>query len=228
MKILLGSLIKEINRVELKNIMEQYKSVIVDIGTGNGQFIYRQAKQNYKDLFIGVDPSMNSMHEYSLKASKKASKGGLKNILFVVSNVEDLPDEMISIADKISINLPWSSLRDGIVKGEEIVLNNIRKISKHRAKLDICVTYSSEYEKSEIDERKLPELSMNYIKTYLKKQYNIHGINITDVEIWDNTMLKSLDTKWAKKLAYGKNREIFCLICSINKWELSNISISDN
>ncbi|WIV11840.1 hypothetical protein [Proteiniborus sp. MB09-C3] len=215
MKILVGNQIIEINKYEFKNIVKQYNSVAIDIGTGDGQFIYKRAKSNAGELYIGVDSSIDNMRKYSIKTTKKPSKGGLNNILFVVGNVDDLPNEMTATADKITINLPWGSLRDGLVKGEEIVLSNIKKISKVKAEIDICVTYSTKYEKREIHERELPILSIDFIKTHLKKQYMAYGINIEDAYIWDNNMLKSLDTKWAKKLAYGKEREIFYLKCIV-------------
>lgn len=215
MKILVGNQITEMNKTEFKNIARQYKSVAVDIGTGDGQFIYKRAKRNSDELCIGIDSSVDNMRKYSMKTIKKASKGGLENVLFVVSSVEDLPDEMICTADKITINLPWGSLRDGIVKGDKAVLYNLKKISKVKTELSICVTYSTKYEKYEIDVRKLPVLSIDFIKTYLKKQYSIYGINIEDAYLWNNDMLKNLDTKWAKKLAFGKEREIFYLKCSI-------------
>lgn len=215
MKILLGNQIIEINKFQFENIVKQFKSVVVDIGTGDGQFIYRKAKQNPDVLYIGIDASIDSMLKCSIKISKKPSKGGLKNVLLVVGTVEDLPNEMTSIADKITINLPWGSLRDGIVKGDEVVLKNIKKISKANTDISICVTYSDKYEKEEINIRKLPPLSLSFIKTQLKAKYSFYGIKIDDVCLWNNDMLKTLDTKWAKKLAYGKKREIYYMKCSI-------------
>lgn len=214
-KILIGNQITEMNKAEFECIVNQYSSVAVDIGTGDGQFIYKRAKQNADELYIGVDSSIDNMRMCSTKTTKKPSKGGIKNILFVVSGVEALPDEMTAIADKITINLPWGSLRDGIVKGEEAVLQNIKKISKSKAELSICVTYSTNHEKQEIEARKLPTLSIDFIRTQLKQQYGVYGINIDDAYIWNNDMLKKLDTKWAKKLAFGKKREIFYVKCSV-------------
>jgi 16S rRNA (adenine(1408)-N(1))-methyltransferase len=209
MKILMGNKNVNINKVEFENILKGYKSVIIDLGTGSGQFVYKKAKNDPDNFYIGIDPCADSMMEYSVKSNKKACRGGIQNILFVIDSVENLPKELESAADKIYINLPWGTLRDGIIKGQEDILNNIRMISKDRGSLEVCVTYSNLYEEKVIDIRNLPELSTNYIKNELKHRYRLSSIDITEIALWNNEDLKKVDSKWAKKLAFGRCREIY-------------------
>jgi 16S rRNA (adenine(1408)-N(1))-methyltransferase len=206
-----------ISKAELESILKGYKSVTIDLGTGNGQFVYKKAKKDPDNFYIGVDPCADSMLEYSVKANRKACRGGVENILFVIDSVENLPKELESVADKIFVNLPWGTLRDGIVKGEEDVLSSIRMISKDTGTLEVCVTYSNLYEEKVIDIRNLPELSTNYIKNVLKYRYKLHSINITETAAWNNEDLKKVDSKWAKKLAFGRCREIYYFKCTIAK-----------
>jgi 16S rRNA (adenine(1408)-N(1))-methyltransferase len=208
---------KEIGSVEFDNRINGFKSLVIDIGTGEGEFVYRKARQNREAMFIGVDSAAAAMLPYSIKAAKKTDKGGLSNLMYVVANAEALPDTLYGKADKIFINLPWGSLRDGIIKGEPGVLKSINKIAKANASLEICISYCDFYEKQVIKERGLPTLSISYISDKLKYVYNNYGISINKVSVLSNEDLKKMNTKWAKKLGYGKQREVFYLSCIIKK-----------
>lgn len=215
MKILKGKQIINISLNDFKDIVSKYKNTIVDIGTGDGQFVYRLGKQNPEELFIGLDSSAENMFDYAIKASNKPAKGGLENVLYVVANAEELPYEMAGSIDKIYINLPWGSLRDGIIKGEELILRNLKDISKRGSHIELCITYSETYEKSEIDKRQLPELSYDYINTVLKRKYKGSNLDICSIELLNNDMLKKINTKWAKKLAFGRQRTIYYFKCKV-------------
>lgn len=217
MKIFESNIMKEIGSVEFDNRIKEFKSLIIDIGTGEGEFIYRKARQNREAMFIGVDSAAAAMLPYSIKSAKKTDKGGLSNVMYVVANAEALPDTLYGKADKIFINLPWGSLRDGIIKGEPGVLKSINKIAKANASLEICISYCDFYEKQVIKERGLPTLSISYISDKLKYVYNNYGISINKVSVLSNEDLKKMNTKWAKKLGYGKQREVFYLSCIIKK-----------
>lgn len=217
MRILSGSSINNISEIEFENIIKGYQSLIIDIGTGEGDFVYKNAKLNPNNMYIGIDTSADSMKEFSLKSAKKPEKGGLKNVMYVIGNACDLPDILTCKADKIYINLPWGSLRDGIIKGEHDFLSNIRKISKENATLEIRISYCDQYEKQEIHSRQLPELTLAYFNDVIKDIYKNFDIHIKQISVINNEDLKRLDTKWAKKLGFGKQREAYCLTCKITK-----------
>lgn len=215
MKILNGNKIIEITHTELMDRIQGFKKVIFDIGTGDGEFVYRKAKTNPDTIYIGIDSSVDGMVENAVRASKKPQKGGLNNALYIISNAYALPQQLNGIADEIYINLPWGSLRDGMIKGDDALLENIRKVSKPNAVLHITITYSDLYEKNQIELRQLPDLTMDYFKSSLVWKYREHGLNIKDIKILDNEALKKLDTKWSKKLGFGRRREVFFINCSI-------------
>jgi len=214
MKILEGNKIKNIDCEALKNIVKNYNNTTIDIGTGDGSFPYKSARKNKDSFYIGLDAVADNMIDSAVKAGKKVTKGGLNNVMYVIDNALSIPEELNNFADSIYINLPWGSLRDAVVKGEEQLLKGIRKISKAKATLDIYVTYSSLYEAKEITSRQLPELSEEYINTELKYKYQSCGIKIKKVELCNNDSLKGLDTSWAKKLAFGRKREVFHFNCN--------------
>lgn len=217
MKLLKGKSIEEINREHFHHIIKDYAHIVMDIGTGEGEFIYGQARKNPETLYIGLDSCADRMMHVSQKAGKKAAKSGLKNALFVVDDALAISDDLASTADSIFIHLPWGSLRDGIIKGDSRLLQSLVKVSRLGAFIEIYITYCSQYEENEMISRNLPELSMHYLREVLKEKFHRAGIQVTGISVMDNEALKGLQTKWAKKLAYSKTRKIFHLQCRVRK-----------
>ena len=206
---------RELSPSEWIAIKKNYQRVYVDLGTGEGEYAFRQSQKMEEILFIGIDSCQAMMNDYALKAEKRAKKQHLNNLLYVVANAESLPEELTECADKITINLPWGSLRDGIVKGCPVLLSNLKRISKSDTIIEIFITYSKDIEATEIENRDLPSLTNTYIKETLGPLYRNSGIEIKKVKTLNNKELIQLDTKWAKKLGYGKPREIFFISCVV-------------
>ena len=72
--------------------------MVIDIGTGDGLFVYQSARQNPKKFYIGVDANPRALEKVSEKVHRKPAKGGLANVLFLQAAVEDLPTELDGVA----------------------------------------------------------------------------------------------------------------------------------
>ena len=107
--------------------------VIVDIGTGDGRFVYAGAKTHPENLYIGIDPILKQAEKYKSKANKER----LKNLKFIRASVENLPDEVSGVADKVFVNFPWGSLLAGVAKGEKNLAKNISGVLKKGGRLYI-------------------------------------------------------------------------------------------
>ena len=66
------------------------EGVVIDIGTGDGRFVSAAARANPNKFYIGIDANVKPLEKISMKATRKPSKGGLPNALFVQAAVEDL------------------------------------------------------------------------------------------------------------------------------------------
>src|SRR6476646_7246180 len=80
--------------------------VVVDVGAGDGRWAYESAKEAPYTLFIAIDPDATNLAEYAYRASRKASRGGVENVAFVVAPVEAIPRELAGIADLVRVNFP--------------------------------------------------------------------------------------------------------------------------
>lgn len=192
--------------------------IIVDIGTGDGKFTYKIAKENPDRFVIGIDPSHKSLEKTSGKIYKKEVKGGLKNALFVLANIEDLPDELEGAANQVFINFPWGSLLKGIVLVEDKTWNNIKKICQKGAIIDIVLGYDVNYEQGKSRELDLPDLDLEYIEKKLIPKLSEKGFKTIERREIDKEDLKDYPSGWAKRLAYGReNRKIYFLRLKIGR-----------
>ena len=190
-------------------LIENFERIEVDIGTGDGRFVYVQARKNSDIFFIGIDPVAENMFEYSSKSAKKPSKGGLSNVLYVVAAVEDMPNELSNVADKIYVTLPWGSLLEGVIKGNQHILENLANIAKRQAEFEFCFTYDVFHEAAEITKRELPNITMEYIKDCLARNYAVFGFKIEKINMLTEKELRLYQTTWAKRLGFGRMREVF-------------------
>jgi len=216
----------DINREDLLKFMIPYKRIVLDIGTGDGKYILKSARSAPTTFFIGIDPSAQVMEESSKKINRKISKGGVTNALFVLSRVENLPHELDGIAEEIHINMPWGSLLEGLIMGEQIVLQNITRVAKPDAKLEILINYSIFHgERVSQDMSHLPLLTYEYIDEYLSDKYLNAGLVIVERELVGKNDIVNMNTVWAKKLAYGREPRTIRIRATINP---DNNKISTN
>jgi 16S rRNA (adenine(1408)-N(1))-methyltransferase len=188
------------------------EGVIVDIGTGDGRFVYNSARQNPNKFFIGIDANTKPLEKISMKATRKPAKGGLPNVLFIQAAVENLPEELNAAADEIHIHFPWGSLLRAVILGDETVLASLCRICAPECLLEIIIGIDEERDKSEIERLELPRLSSEYLETILIPKYEAAGFEALEKGVLDSSDWSKLETSWARKLQGGANRKVIYLI----------------
>ncbi|MBA3634417.1 MAG: methyltransferase domain-containing protein [Acidobacteria bacterium] len=188
------------------------EGVVVDIGTGDGRFVYRSARENPNKFFIGIDANAKPLEKISMKATRKSAKGGLPNVLFVQAAVESLPEELNAAADEIHIHFPWGSLLRAVIVGDESVLNSLRRICAPECLIEIVIGIDEERDKSEIERLELSQLSPDYLENILIPKYKAAGFEVLDKGILSPSDWSKLETSWARKLQSNSNRQVTYLI----------------
>lgn len=184
----------------------------MDIGTGDGLFVYRCAQRNPQRFFIGIDANRRPLEKISEKIYRRPAKGGLTNALFVQAAVEDLPAELNGIASEVQVQLPWGSLLQGVAAGDEKVLRNLRRICLANAELHVTISVDSERDRSEWERLELPPISVNYIKNDLAAKYWDAGFRVVRAEEIPMRDLSTLKTSWAKKFHRSSSRAFFRIV----------------
>lgn len=179
---------------------------MIDIGTGDGRFVSASAKANPDKFFIGIDANVKPLEKPSIKATRKPSKGGLPNALFVQAAVEDLPEELNGLANQIYVNFPWGSLLRAVMVGDQHVLISIRQIAANGCSLKIVTGLDAERDRSEMERLGIHLSDDEYIQNELVPRYSAVGFALTRIESLDEKSWKQIETSWAKKLSGNRNR----------------------
>ena len=115
------------------------EGVIIDIGTGDGRFVYQSARQNPDKFYIGIDPNARPLEKISEKIHRKPAKAAL--LMFCSFNRPSriFPPELDGVADELHVHFPWGSLLRAIATGDPSVLQNLRRICSVGALLEVVI-----------------------------------------------------------------------------------------
>lgn len=186
--------------------------IIIDIGTGDGFFVYECARQNPTKFCIGIDANTRALEKISEKIHRKPAKGGLPNVLFLQAAVEDLPSELDGVADEVHIHFPWGSLLGAVATGSEPILRNLRRICAADALLEILIGFDPVRDASELKRLEILSLSVEYIDSFLTPRYEESGFEIIERGVLPQSEWASVQTSWARRLKGRTDRSLTYII----------------
>jgi 16S rRNA (adenine(1408)-N(1))-methyltransferase len=185
--------------------------VVVDIGTGDGRYVYRSARADPDRFYIGIDVQAAALEKVSQKAQRKPEKGGLPNVLFVQAPVEELPSELDGLADEIHIHFPWGSLLRAVAVADHQVLESLRRIAAPGAWVEVLIGIDEVRDAGEARRLGLPHLTKGYLTSTLIPRYSGAGFDVRESGILPRSEWPHLKTTWAKRLR-GKERRMLFLV----------------
>jgi 16S rRNA (adenine(1408)-N(1))-methyltransferase len=207
MIVITGDKKQEIDKQSFENLCKKFEKAILDIGTGDGRFVLKNALKDKKNLYVGMDPA-----EKQLKiSSKKVNRKRLSNSLFILGSIENTPPELFSLIDKIFINLPWGTLLEKIVKSENSSVKNLYDLLKDEGEIEVIFGYLPELEPSETKRLDLPKISSEVDVQQIFSSFKKHFTIVEMLRI-NKKDLGKLETTWAKKLKFGNDRDIYRII----------------
>jgi 16S rRNA (adenine(1408)-N(1))-methyltransferase len=182
----------------LRGAAVQAEHVIIDLGTGDGRWIYRVARRSPSWLCIGIDANAHQMRDVSFRAGRKLSRGGARNLWFVRSAVERLPDALNDLADEIHIQFPWRSLLTAIYKPDVAILAKIARMGKPEAKFVVRINASILDDPRTWGRGDVPQNVVD-APGRLERPYAIAGIRLKTVEV----KTEESPTSWGRRLGSG-------------------------
>ena len=184
----------------------------MDIGTGDGRFVYQSARSNPDRFYIGIDVERRALEKVSEKIHRRPERGGLRNVLFVEAPVEDLPREVDGSADEIHIHFPWGSLLRSVAVGDERVLAGLRRIAAPGAWLEVLIGLDDARDLGELRRLGIPPLTEPYVASELIPRYARAGFEAFESGIIPSAGWPHLETTWAKRLRSGRGRRMLFLV----------------
>ncbi len=184
----------------------------MDIGTGDGLFVYQCARRHPDRFYIGIDASADALTKISEKAHRKPAKGGAPNLLFVHAPVEELPTELDGVADEVHVHFPWGSLLRAVALGDEAVLRSLRRLCAAGAWLEVILGIDPERDRSEIERLGLGALSAEFLETIMTPRYEAAGFEVLEADVLPGSDGPEIQTSWGQRLRGSGRRSYLYLI----------------
>lgn len=188
METIRGKTCFEVTASEFGQRLESYEQILLDLGTGDGHYVRHMAERHPDWFFIGVDTCRENLYTNSRRK--------LPNTLFVIASAQDLPQELNGLVSHITINFPWGSLLESLLKDDDVLIRRLTSMARPCADMDIHLNG----EALAMLGRKL-ESGMNQIEQGLSAE----GWKTRSCSWMDAHLLRSFPTTWAKRLAFGRD-----------------------
>jgi hypothetical protein len=157
---------------------------------------------------IGVDANADGLRETSRRLAAKPARGGLSNAWLARLALADAPGTLDSLADVLTVLLPWGSLLRAAAGHDEPALRALRALCKPGAKLRVLFGYGPQTDAAAIRELELPALDAPETLLAFERAYRTSGFIVAARWI-DRDAVRSLPTTWAKRLAYSGHERRF-------------------
>lgn len=208
-RVLEGSVVVEVEAVEFTRRLAG-RHVVLDVGTGDGRWPYEMAKRDAINLYVGIDPDASALAEYAYRASRKPSRGGVANVLYVVASVEQMPPELAGLADFVVVNFPWGGLLRGILRPEPDLLRALALPLRSGGELRVTLTYDPGHDHGATpDSGPLPSPSEYYIRESLGPVYAATGLEIVETQLLTREEALAIPSTWGRRLLHGRQREVY-------------------
>ena len=190
------------NQADFDQLRRRYSSTLVDLGTGDGAWPRRFAREHANVLAIGVDSDRAALREAAKLAGRKPTRGGAPNALYVAASAETLPPELQGAADWVTIYFPWAALLRMILSGDQALSELLDLLCAPRAQLSIVLNAEAVPEGFE---RPTPERARGSLKEPLADS----RFRITQSDWLDSA--HAPPTRWGGRLVKGSGRSMVAL-----------------
>ena len=166
------------------------------------------AARHPERFVIGVDANPSALREISRRLAAKPTRGGLPNAWLARLALADAPGTLATLADVLTVLLPWGSLLRAAAGCDESALRALRALCKPGAEVRVLFGYGREIEDAAIRELGLPSLEEPEAILALQRAYRTAGFVVAARRV-DRDEVRALPTTWAKRLAYSGHERRF-------------------
>lgn len=178
------------------------------MGSGDGKYPYRLARQCPERLFVAVDANPEGLRSIARQAARKPGKGGVPNLLCLAEAAEALGQALPGVADRVSVILPWGRLLAAVAEPNFDDLRQIAALGQPGAEFELLFSYDRRVDGAG-GALSRDGLDAAHVREQLPPRYAEAGLTVQRVEPVAMAELKNYGTTWAKRLAYGRPREVW-------------------
>jgi len=165
-------------------------------------------------LFIASDANPDALIETAWRAGRKLARGGVSNLICIAEPLNVLAAELGDVADRVTVILPWGNLLRAVVEPEIESLRDIAYLCVPGAAVEIVFSYDQQQDARKGSSLTSGSLTEEHLATTLPKAYEQAGLRIGEVKKVSQQELAAYETTWAKRLAFGRAREVWRLLAT--------------
>ena len=139
----------------------------------------------------------------------------MPNLICIAEPLHILAAELGRVADRITAILPWAELLHAVAAPDLPALQNIAALCLSHARIEIVFSYNPDRDGRNTKLLGSVGLDNAHISKVLPPVYEQAGLKIIRIEKLANMELAQYETAWAKRLAFGRSRDIWRLIVTL-------------
>ncbi|MEU7530102.1 class I SAM-dependent methyltransferase [Saccharothrix sp. NPDC042600] len=190
---------------EFAELRARHRSVLLDVGTGDGKHAYRLARADPDRLVVGVDANPDRMRGVSARAAAKPARGGLPNLVLVHAAAEEMPP-CLGDVDEMHVLMPWGSLLRGVLGRDPAVLAGLAGACRAGARFHITVNLHA-WRPAAPAVTGIAEPTPEWVRRELAHVYAEAGLRVTRAGYLADVGASELTSTWTRRL--GACREEF-------------------
>lgn len=194
MEIIRGKVSREMDTHEFAQHLAGYRRVLIDLGTGDGRFVLRQAQAQPGAFVIGVDACRENL--------RATSREKCTNALFVIANAGCLPPELGGLASQLTINFPWGSLLAGLLQADPALMDGLLAITRPGASVQLRLNAGALAEAGWAFEQGARRVQQSLLAA---------GFALDKPVPLGRDALRACPSTWARRLAAGRDPRAMAL-----------------
>lgn len=188
METIRGKTSRDLDLNELRERLKNYNRIHLDLGTGDGRYVHSLAERFPDDFIIGVDSCRENLHEYS--------RIKLPNMLFLISNAQNLPCELNRLVSHVTINFPWGSLLESLLIGDERLMCGLDSIARPNTTIDIRLNGGAMSEAG---------MALETGAAQVQETMRSAGWQVSDPAWMKACELQDFPSTWSRRIVHGRD-----------------------
>lgn len=193
------------------------RPVVIDLGAGDGRYVYDCARHDPSRLYIGVDPDADALSEYAYRTARKPARGGVGNAAYVVAAVEQLPEELRGLAQLVRVNFPWGSLLRACLEPDISILRAVASLPTPGGRFEIVFSYHPDHDTGAFAGDPLPPLDQAQISNVLVPAYHGAGMEVTEQRRLTQDEALAIPSTWGRRLLHARPRDVYFVAGSVSQ-----------
>src|SRR4051794_7101936 len=138
------------------------------------------------------------MADASRRAARRARRGGVPNVVFLVSAAEQLPVDLCAVADEATVTLPWGSLLDAVLRPECSTFARISRVLKQGGEMTLLVSAHERDQLQALDDAAAQDVADRYVAV---------GFEVIECRPATRADVERLSSAWGRRLGIPERRQ---------------------